>query len=84
MRKKHDETLQVWANRLKHLGVGEVAAALLEATGPLNLVGAQLIYLSQPLLGNLLDSEHLDALATLLEDSDETQAFVSYLREVTA
>jgi hypothetical protein len=56
-------------------------AALLEALGPLTLVGAQAVYFSQPLLGAILPEQQLEALARVLEDRQETEAFVLILRE---
>ncbi len=72
---------RVWANKLHIWGVDDLAATLLEALGPLTTLGAQFIYLGQPLLSwGALDG-HLDALAHMLESSSETRAFVDYLRE---
>ncbi|MFH1635279.1 MAG: hypothetical protein ABIG63_14905 [Chloroflexota bacterium] len=72
---------QVWADLLCRWGVQDIVAALLEATGPLNLLGAQAVYLGQPLLNQILPAGHLDALANLLEDPEEIQAFSSFLRQ---
>jgi len=56
------------------------AAWFLEAGSPLTLLGAQAIYMSQPFLGG----EKTTALAHMLEEENETQAFARYLRgEVT-
>ncbi len=70
-----------WARNLQRWGVTQGVATLLEAFGPLTVIGAQLIYVSQPLLGRSLPGEQLDGLARLLEDSDTTHAFIDYLRE---
>ncbi len=72
---------KVWANELRRLGVQEVAAVVLEALGPLTVLGAQLVYLSQPVLGSFTPVDQLDELASLLEDPKEKLAFVQYLRE---
>ena len=72
---------RIWAGKLHMWGVGNLAAALLEALGPLTIVGAQLVYLGKPILTGSTPGTHLDALAQLLENSAETQAFVDYLRE---
>jgi hypothetical protein len=77
-----DPIWQVWADRLKGWGMGEFAASVLEASGPINLVGAQLVYISQPVLDGLFPTEHLNALASLLEEPAQTEAFVRTLREV--
>ena len=48
----------------------------LEAGAPLTVLGAQAIYISQPFLGG----EKTNALAHMLEEENETQAFIRYLR----
>jgi hypothetical protein len=70
-----------WAKNLQQWGLTKWVVALLEACGPLTLVGAQVIYLGQPLLSRSMSAEHLDDLAQLLEDSSKTHAFIDYLRE---
>jgi hypothetical protein len=64
--------------------MGHFAAMLLEATGPLNLAGAQLVYLGQPLFSGLLPAERIEALAALLEDDTALRSFIAGLREVDA
>ncbi|MFT3893166.1 MAG: hypothetical protein QM730_16170 [Anaerolineales bacterium] len=55
-------------------------AWFLEAGSPLTVLGAQAIYIGQPFFGG----EKTNALAHMLEEENETQAFVRYLRgEVT-
>ena len=63
-----------WAESLRRYKLDALAASLLEAGGPLNLLGAQALYLGVPFLG-----EGADALARTLESIDETHAFASYL-----
>lgn len=70
-----------WSNRLNELGLGKFAASFLEASGPLNLVAAQFVYIGKPILTGLTAPENLNALATMLEDPEETSAFVAHLRE---
>jgi hypothetical protein len=72
---------QVWARSLHRWGLKEVAATFLEAGGPLNLVLAQGIYLVQPLFSSLASKNHLETLADVLEEPEETRSFVNYLRE---
>lgn len=74
----------VWINALRRWGIEEWVAALLEGAGPLSLLGAQMIYLSQPLLNLTLPAEHLDAAARVLEDEPSKRAFVNMLREVSS
>ncbi|MBN2500486.1 MAG: hypothetical protein JXB38_06920 [Anaerolineales bacterium] len=75
---------QQWAARLQNLGLDEVVATFLEVTGPLNFVGAQLVYVGQPVLRGLIPTHSLHALANILEDRQNTQDFVHYLREADA
>ena len=72
---------RVWAGKLHMWGVDDIAATLLEVLGPLNTLGAQFVYIGQPLLNGGTPDAHLVALAHMLENSAETQAFVNYLRE---
>jgi len=62
----------------------DMAASFLEAAGPLNLLGAQVVYFTQPLLINAVPDDHLIALTRMLEDTDCTQDFIAYLREANS
>lgn len=79
-----EHILEYWATRLRHWGLNEIAAALLEATGALNLIGAQLVYLGQPMMRGIVPNEHLETLAGVLENEHKTHTFVNLLREVQA
>jgi hypothetical protein len=72
---------RVWADKLHLWGVDNLTAALLEALGPLATLGAQFVYLGQPLLSSGIQNAHLDELAHMLENLAETRAFVEFLRE---
>ncbi len=63
-----------WAESLRRYKLDALAASLLEAGGPLNLLGSQMLYFGVPFLG-----ESADALAHTLESVDEARAFASYL-----
>jgi hypothetical protein len=65
-----------WAESLRRLKLDSLAAWFLEAGGPLTLLGAQAVYMSQPFIGG----KKLDSLAHMLEEDEETQAFARYLR----
>lgn len=65
-----------WAESLRRLKLDGLAAWFLEAAGPLTVLGAQALYLSQPFIGG----KKLDSLANMLEEDEETQAFARYLR----
>jgi hypothetical protein len=66
-----------WAESLRHKGLNGFAAWALEAGGPLMLLGAQVLYFGQP----FIPGASTRALARLLENRDETEAFVAMLRE---
>ncbi len=72
---------RVWAGILQRWGVQDITVSLLESLGPLNMLGAQLLYFLQPLLAHASTFDHLQALADMLEDTQQTQAFIHYLRE---
>jgi hypothetical protein len=61
--------------------VHEIAAALLEASGPLTIFFAQVVYAGQPLLRGAFPGERLQALAQLFEDPEESRSFANFLRE---
>ena len=65
-----------WAESLRRLKLDGLAAWFLEAAGPLTVLGAQAVYLTQPFLGG----KKLGSLASMLEEDEETQAFARYLR----
>jgi hypothetical protein len=70
-----------WAEFLHRRGLGNLAAFMLEAAGPLTVLGAQVLYFSDPLLRPALTDVQRDALTNLLEDRDEALAFAAFLRE---
>jgi hypothetical protein len=79
-----DEDQQMWrswARFLQRWGLEQWVASILEVAGPLSVLGAQMVYLSSPLLKNALPVTQLDALARMLEDTSHTKAFVNCLRE---
>ena len=72
---------QTWSQALHRLGVYHLAVTLLEAAGPLTIFGAQIIYLCQPVLKGTVSMTGLNALAAMLEDPQEAQAFARFLIE---
>jgi len=68
-----------WAESLHHWKLSAFAAWLLEAGGPLTLLGSQALYFAQPFLGG----DQVQAVAQILEEEDEVLAFANYLREET-
>jgi hypothetical protein len=74
------EFWQRWAESLRRYQLHDLVASFLEAGSPLALLGAQAIYFS----GGFVKNEQLDALATLLEDDNETRAFAAFLNRTGA
>lgn len=70
-----------WAHFLQQWGLTELAAALLESAGPLNVILAQLVYAGRPLLGQVVPDERINALAGLFEDQEESRSFAAFIRE---
>ena len=70
-----------WAHNLHRWGLAEWVATLLEASGPITLLAAQLIYLVQPLANGTPAQSQLQALTELLEDTKNTHNFATLLRE---
>ena len=70
-----------WAETLHRWGLAEWAAVLLNVAGPLSLIAAQVVYLSQPLLAGNARRDSLEALARMLEDGAEREEFIKLLRE---
>jgi hypothetical protein len=78
---KNHHIWQVWAQKLHHWGVSDLTASLLEASGALSILGAQMIYLIQPVTGGLFADNTLGQMAEMLDDSSQKQEFVALLRE---
>lgn len=74
-----DEFSQEVAARLQRAGLGQVAAVLLDAAGPMIWIAAQLGYVAQPFFG--ASSSRVADLARLLEDPDQLSNLVGLLRE---
>ena len=72
---------RIWTDLLQHWGLGHLAAGLLEAVEPINLVLAQFVYMGQPFFLSEAARQQLQALAALLEDRAEARSFITLLRE---
>jgi hypothetical protein len=72
-------TSERFAHQLKRVGMGKLAALLLDAAGPLTLFGAQALFMMDPLFGAFNSS--VGDLARLLEDPEQISELVEYLRE---
>lgn len=78
---KEPEIWKAWLSFLRRWGMQEIAAFLLEATGPLNLLSAQIVHITHPFLSLLASNDHLDALTEMFENQSKQKAFLSYLRQ---
>lgn len=70
-----------WAGFLRRLGLVGFATWFLEAAGPFTILGAQALHFGEPFLRPAFSGDQIQELTNLLEESEEGQAFVSYLRE---
>ncbi len=78
---KIQENREKWIQALYQLRLQNFAAAFLEALGPVNLLGAQLVYLSQPILSPFISQDKSQEFARILEDPSETEIFIKALRD---
>ena len=70
-----------WAQFLQHWGLTEFVASLLETMGPLNILVAQFVFIGQPFLGKAGSPNQWEAIASLLENQEESRTFAAFLRE---
>ena len=69
----------IWMDSLRRQRLAGLAIWLLEAAEPLNLIAAQLLYIGQPLASPRAGAQ-LNAVAQLLEQSDEARNFAALLK----
>jgi hypothetical protein len=74
------ENREKWIQTLYKLRLQNFFATLLEALGPVSVLGAQLVYLSQPILSSFISQEKSQDFAKILEDPAETASFIKALR----
>lgn len=67
-----------WTETLRRLGLDGFAAWLLEAGGPINILGAQALYIGQP-FASPQASDMIRALANMLEQETEAREFAALL-----
>ena len=70
-----------WSEFLRQHHLDDLAVWMLEAVGPLAILGAQALYLGGPLIRPAVSQAELSALAGMLEDQDELRNFTAFLRE---
>jgi hypothetical protein len=77
---KMEKNRENWIKTLYKLRLHYFLATFLEALGPINLLGAQLVYISQPVLSPFVPNDQSQDLARILEDPTETAIFIKALR----
>jgi hypothetical protein len=70
-----------WITRLHAWGLNGFAATMLEAAGPLTLLGAQALYAAGPLLTPFVDEDEVTALAHWLEEPRALNSLVERLQK---
>ena len=65
-----------WVDYMQSLKLEGLVAWVLDAGAPITVLGAQVMYITQPFLGG----KHTTAIAHMLESDEETQAFARVLR----
>jgi hypothetical protein len=70
-----------WAQFLHRFDLEKPVAYLLEASGPLTILMAQMVTLGQPFVGSTRNRDHWAALADMLDSPEEAKAFARYLKE---
>lgn len=78
-----DETHPLWRNWgsfLRRHSLNEFAAAILEAAGPLTVLGAQMAYILQPFFSPK-PTNQWQAFTELLENPEQSRMFAAYLRQ---
>lgn len=66
-----------WAQYLQRTHLIGFFSFLLDAAGPVRIIAAQSLLLAQP----FFHYSNLDDLATLLEDQEQSQAFLEYINQ---
>jgi hypothetical protein len=64
-----------WAQTLQQYRLTGIFRFLLDATGPVRIIAAQSLYLSQP----FFRSSIIGQLAEVLEDSEKSKAFLDFV-----
>ena len=79
MKTQSQVVYESWARQLEQRGLSQPAAFLLHVFSPVSYLFSQFYYFGQPWLISLMDADHQQALADLLEDGDNYQAFTRLL-----
>jgi hypothetical protein len=71
---------KIWSEKLQKWGLHDLAATLLEGSGPMRIVLAQIMYATSPLLRDG-DGTSWQTFADTLDDKERSHSFAAYLRE---
>ncbi len=70
----------VWSQKLQKWGLRDLAATILEATGPLRVVLAQVVFATSPFFQEKNDPTWQE-FANTLDDKERSREFAAFLRE---
>lgn len=70
-----------WSKTLYRWGLKDLVASFIEVAGPFTVLGAQMVYFLQPFFQSDGSRPKWQALANMLENSEQSRAFAQYLRE---
>jgi hypothetical protein len=70
-----------WARTFEYWGIKDGVASLLEIGGSLNVLIAQILYLSQPILSGIISPGTLNSIALMLENPGDRREFITFLKE---
>jgi len=78
---EYEQIWRMWAENLRRWRLLDFATWFFDSVSPAHLVGAQLVYLGEPLLEAFVPNGQFKALANILEKPDQARAFVLFLKE---
>lgn len=69
------------SSAFNRLGIAGITAAVLDHGGPLNLLLAQILYLSKPFASIAGSTNNINLFAGIMEDEQSSHDFARYLRQ---
>lgn len=75
----HDSTPPEWAQQIHARGLGHALSVALDVLEPLGPLGAQVLWVAQPVLGVFIKPATLTSVAETLEAPDKLEALRHYL-----
>ena len=74
-----DDITREYARKIRLLGLGNISAACIDALRPLAILGAQVVYFLDPLIGP--SDGRLVTIGRLIEDPEQTAILLDHLRD---